>query len=236
MKRQYTVVWAILFSIFLHFQSHADNHVEWSAQIKNTDESKATLEIKGTIEPGWHMYTTDMPAEGAEPLTFRIENIEGATPVGEFTVRGNCNKTFDNIFKMKLDRYSGSVTASIPLQTSGSKSISISGSVLYMASSDDGKFLPPTTAGFSVEAGTQSNEKPSVDSTKSNTYEPDADNKSTPQHIDKKEETNHYSDPETPNNNGALMTYIGVLALFTAVTFGLCLYLLIQVIKLKKKE
>ena len=236
MKRKYTSLLALLFSILFHFSTKADNQVEWTASIENGEGGKTILEVTGTIAPGWNMYTTDMPAEGAEPLSFRIESIEGATQAGEFSVKGKCSKAYDNIFKMKLDRYTGTVTASIPLQATEGGYIKASGSVQYMASSDEGKFLPPTIAGFSAERGSKETGLPSTDSVSINTTVPSTDNEAPAEITNTNEEEPSDITPAENKNNSALMTYIGVLAIFTSLTFGLCIYLLTQVIKLKKQQ
>lgn len=236
MRLKYTSLAVLCFCIFFHFTIHASNSVEWSARIDNNRNGTATLIVTGTIADGWYLYTANMPAEGAEPLSFHIDNIEGATLTGDFTVSGNSSKEFDNIFKMKLDRYTDSVSASIPLKTTEGNHIKVSGSVLYMASNEEGKFLPPSTAKFDAEGGA-----PAVDSSNTASSEKAEAETSTP-HNNKQVSstvTATSSDeqmPDNTDNSKAIMTYIGVLALFTATTFGLCIYLLIQVIKLKKRE
>ena len=72
------------------------NPVHFQSELKTT-EGKAEGEIifSATIEPGWHVYSTDLGNDGPISATFNVVKMEGVETVGKLTPKGNVVKKYE---------------------------------------------------------------------------------------------------------------------------------------------
>ena len=80
--------------------------VKWSQELKMVSDNEAELIFNAAIEEGWHLYTTDVPADGPLPTTIRIDVMEGAEMVGELTTVGEVHTEYEPMFEMNLSSFS----------------------------------------------------------------------------------------------------------------------------------
>ncbi len=80
--------------------------VKWSQELKMVSDNEAELIFNAAIEEGWHLYTTDVPADGPLPTTIRIDVMEGAELVGELTTVGEVHTEYEPMFEMNLSSFS----------------------------------------------------------------------------------------------------------------------------------
>ena len=64
--------------------------------------AEGEIVFKATIDPGWHVYSTDLGQDGPIEATFNVVKMEGAEKVGKLTPRGKEIKKFDEMFGMEL--------------------------------------------------------------------------------------------------------------------------------------
>jgi thiol:disulfide interchange protein DsbD len=62
----------------------------------------AEIVFEASIDPGWHVYSTDLGKDGPIAATFNVVKMEGAEVVGKLAPRGKELKQFDNMFGMEL--------------------------------------------------------------------------------------------------------------------------------------
>ena len=87
------------------------NPVHFQSELKTT-EGKAEGEIifSATIEPGWHVYSTDLGNDGPISATFNVVKMEGVETVGKLTPKGNVVKKYDEMFGMELKFFENKAT------------------------------------------------------------------------------------------------------------------------------
>ena len=84
--------------------------VTFTAQLKNTGGAEAEIVFTGTIDRGWHVYSTGLPADGPISATFNSVKMDGVEPIGKLQARGKELKQFDKVFEMELRFFEQSVT------------------------------------------------------------------------------------------------------------------------------
>ena len=80
--------------------------VKWTQELKMVSETEAELIFNATIEEGWHLYTTDVPADGPMPAALRIDVMEGVELDGELKSVGDVHTEYDAMFEMDVNYFS----------------------------------------------------------------------------------------------------------------------------------
>ena len=86
------------------------NPVHFSSQLKELKGGEAEIVFSATIDPGWHVYSTNLGDDGPISATFNPVKMEGVEKVGKLQPRGKELKQFDKMFDMELRFFEGSVT------------------------------------------------------------------------------------------------------------------------------
>ena len=105
MKRIATAL--VSLSIFLSYAT-AQNPVSWAFSLEDNGNGEISLIAKATIEPGWHLYDTEIPEGGPTPTTLTIDKLKGAEPIGKFHAEGTKpHVAFDPVFGMHIGTFDG---------------------------------------------------------------------------------------------------------------------------------
>ncbi|MBQ6938454.1 MAG: thioredoxin family protein [Muribaculaceae bacterium] len=80
--------------------------VKWTQELKMVSENEAELVFNATIEEGWHLYTTDVPADGPMPAALRVDVMEGVELDGELQSVGEVHTEYDAMFEMNVNYFS----------------------------------------------------------------------------------------------------------------------------------
>ena len=91
---------AVIFSISVRGQMM--DPVHFTSQLKMLDNGEAEIIFNATVDPGWHVYSTDMGNDGPISATFNAVKMDGVETVGKLKPRGNVTKQFDKMFDMEL--------------------------------------------------------------------------------------------------------------------------------------
>ena len=86
------------------------NPVKVTSTLKTNGSAEAEIVFSCKIQPGWHVYSTGLGADGPISASFNVNKMEGAEPVGRLKARGKEISTFDPLFEMKLRYFEGSAT------------------------------------------------------------------------------------------------------------------------------
>ena len=100
----------ILFLIALTAMAQMMDPVHFTSQLKLLKEGEAELVFSATIDPGWHVYSTNLGNDGPIAASFNTVKMEGAEPVGKLQARGIEIKKYDKLFDMELRYFEKAVT------------------------------------------------------------------------------------------------------------------------------
>lgn len=148
MKRRNTlfILFTLLFSLTAMAQQ---NPVHFSVQQKQVSPTEVEVIFTAKIDQGWHVYSTNLPADGPTSASLHVDKAEGVTPVGKLTPRGKELNVYDKTFEMKLRYFENSV-GFVQRYKVTAKTYSIKGYLEYGACNDE-MCLPPTQVEFNFK-------------------------------------------------------------------------------------
>ena len=120
--------------------------VHFSVSQKKVAEDIVEVTFSGKIDAGWHVYSTELPADGPISATITTETADGAKAEGKLGHRGNEVNQYDNMFGMNLRYFENSVTFVQKYKLTG-KTYHIKGYLEYGACNDE-MCMPPTQVEF----------------------------------------------------------------------------------------
>ena len=109
--------------------------VKWTSEVKMTDDSHGVMTFTATIDDGWHMYSTNLPKGGPQPLSITLDTADGVTLDGELTPSKAPHEQVDNVFHMKLGWWTDAVTLTQAF-TATKPDYNIEGYLTYMVCND----------------------------------------------------------------------------------------------------
>ena len=125
------------------------NPVHFSVQQKQVSPTEVEVVFTAKIDQGWHVYSTNLPADGPTSASLHVDKAEGVTPVGKLTTRGKELNVYDKTFEMKLRYFENSV-GFVQRYKITAKTYSIKGYLEYGACNDE-MCLPPTQVEFNFK-------------------------------------------------------------------------------------
>ena len=95
-----TCLWMVLglTTAFAQIQDPVQFKAEW----KSISDTEAQIVFTGTIDAGWHVYSTGLPEGGPISATFNTDKMEGIELDGKLMPQGKEIEAFDKVFDMKL--------------------------------------------------------------------------------------------------------------------------------------
>ncbi len=188
-----------LFVTLLAFQANAQFggydpvSMEESITVKG---SEGTIRFEASIEDGYHLYSSDVPKGGPNPLSIKFHVLEGAELVGTVTPGEGAKQEYDDMFSMVVSYFEGSAVFTQKLKMLGG-AYKIEGTVSYQSCGKDKCYMGHYYFEFSGTADVAPEEmkaagtpvKPSdkkIDEKKKE--EPKAENKQPAKEVEKKVE------------------------------------------------
>ena len=123
--------------------------VQFKTEWKAISDNEAEIVFTGTIERGWHVYSTDLEEGGPTSATFNIDQIKGAELVGKLTPKGNELDMMDPVFGMQVRFFEGTAVFVQKIKLTGGD-YNITGYLNYGAC-DDQNCMPPTNVEFTFK-------------------------------------------------------------------------------------
>lgn len=123
------------------------NPVSWKTSLEMTGDDRGEIVMTAIIEPGWHMYTNEIPNDGPTPLTINFSTLEGVTLDGAFKADKKAHVQHDDMFDMELSWWTGKVTLRQPFIATAPQ-FEIKGTIVYGACNDQ-NCIPPGKEQFS---------------------------------------------------------------------------------------
>lgn len=109
-RRSLLIIFQLLWVVVLGVQAQIMDPVHFKSQLKPTQNGEAEIIFQGTIDPGWHVYSTDLGNDGPIEATFNVVKMDGVELVGKLTPVGKEIKQYDKLFEMDLRYFEGSAT------------------------------------------------------------------------------------------------------------------------------
>lgn len=139
MKKIFSLTLLLLAAFFSAVQAQVNFTVEY----KRVSPTEIDIIFKGAAEPGWHVYSTDMPADGPQSATFAIDEAKGAKPVGALKKGGKEISQQDPIFGMEVRYFEGTCSFTQRVQLT-EKDYNLKGYFTFGACNDQA-CMPPTS-------------------------------------------------------------------------------------------
>ena len=121
--------------------------VQFKTELKKISETEAQIIFTGTIDAGWHVYSTDLPEGGPISATFNTDKMEGIELDGKLTPQGKEIQNYDKMFEMNVRYFEDKATFVQKLKITAANYF-IEGYFQY-GSCNDENCLPPTDIEFS---------------------------------------------------------------------------------------
>lgn len=158
MNRKFLLSWLLMALLCLPVLAQMQDPVQFKTEWKAISDKEAEIVFTGTIERGWHVYSTDLEEGGPTSATFNIDEIKGAEAVGKLMPRGNEIDMMDPIFGMQVRFFEETATFVQKIKLTGGE-YSITGYLQYGAC-DDQNCLPPTNVEFTYKGKVAGSNKP----------------------------------------------------------------------------
>ena len=83
--------------------------VKFKSELKTGNGPEAEIIFSATIDPGWHVYSTNLGQDGPIQASLHVNKLQGAELVGKLTHRGKEISQFDEMFGMNLRYFENAV-------------------------------------------------------------------------------------------------------------------------------
>lgn len=127
------------------------NPVKWSHELKITGKNTANIQIRATIDEGWHLYGLHIPADGPRATAITFKTIQNAKLVGELDSPSKLQKAYDANFDMELNWYVNEAVFVQKIKFTDASKVKVSGVIEFMVC-DDKSCLPPSKQAFTLGA------------------------------------------------------------------------------------
>lgn len=144
MKKSIFSILLLLFAVVV--QAQIQEPVKFKSELKTSQAGEAEVVFTGTIDKGWHVYSTDLGDGGPISATFNVESISGAELVGKLKPVGKEVAAFDKLFEMKVRYFENTAQFVQKLKLTGGE-YKVEGFLEYGTCNDE-NCLPPTQVPF----------------------------------------------------------------------------------------
>lgn len=127
-------------------QGQIQEPVKFKSELKTLVAGEAEVVFTGTIDKGWHVYSTDLGDGGPISATFNVESISGAEVMGKLKPVGKEIASYDKLFEMNVRYFANTVQFVQKLKLTGG-AYQVEGYLEYGACNDE-NCLPPTQVPF----------------------------------------------------------------------------------------
>ena len=153
MKTRVILCWLLMALFCLPMFAQMQDPVQFKAEWKEISATEAEIVFTGTIDAGWHVYSTELGDGGPTSATFNIDEIKGAELVGKLTPGAGEIDKMDPIFGMQVRYFEKSAKFTQKVKLTGGDYV-IKGYLEYGACNDE-NCLPPTAVDFSYSGKAQ---------------------------------------------------------------------------------
>lgn len=126
--------------------------ISWRATARMTGEKEGIIRITATMEPGWHIYGFEMPADGPRPTEIKFDVTKEWALSGKLKADKAPLRKNDVMFNADVEYWENKVTFTQRFRINGKAAdvATIKCSVAYMGCNDQ-NCLPPKTKEFTLK-------------------------------------------------------------------------------------
>lgn len=127
----------------------AQKPIKWRTSAKMINETEGVITMKAIIEPGWHLYGTNIPSGGPKATKFDFSGSTGITLVGEIISSTQPLKVHDKVFDITLCWWDKTTSFTQKFIKKKKENAKIIGTIQYMGCNDQ-TCLPPSTQNVNI--------------------------------------------------------------------------------------
>ena len=143
--KKFISLFALLFAATITMVAQIDFKVSYN----RVSPSEIDVVFTGTAEPGWHIYSTNLPEGGPNSAEFGTDVIKGAELVGELKPGAGAKTEYDKMFEMDITFFENSCTFTQRVKLTAA-TYEVKGYLNYSACNDE-NCLPPTNVEFTLQ-------------------------------------------------------------------------------------
>lgn len=122
----------------------------WSFKSKKISDTEYDLVLTAKVDQGWFIYSQYLESdEGPIATSITFDENKNVELKGKASEEGHKKEGFDDIFGMKLIKFSDEVTFTQRIQLKGKVEM-VTGALEFMTCNDE-RCLPPTTVSFEIK-------------------------------------------------------------------------------------
>lgn len=144
MRRILSLIGFLLTSLFI--QAQILDPVDFTTEFNKVSNDVAEIVFTARIDPGWHIYSTDLNEGGPISASFNIDKVTGAHVDGKLLPVGNEQAVYDKLFEMEVRYFEQTAKFVQRIKLEGG-SYRIEGYLEYAACNDE-NCLPPSEVPF----------------------------------------------------------------------------------------
>lgn len=142
-----TIIITFLYIVGTNIQAQIYHPVRWSYASKRNSKEEATVLLKATIAPGWHIYSQTVKDGGPVKTSIKLDNSYDFKKTGP-TTEPKPKIGYDKTFAMKIGIFETSVVFRQKIRLH-KKGVTVRGALSYMACNES-RCLPPEDVLFSI--------------------------------------------------------------------------------------
>lgn len=146
MTKKLLLSWLFLAVLCLPVLAQIQEPVKFKTEWKTLSDNEAEIIFTGTIDDGWHVYSTDLGDEGPTQASLNIDAIKGATLEGKLMPRGKEVDKMDPVFDMRVRYFEKQAVFVQKVRLQGGE-YRMAGYLEYGACNDE-NCLPPSAVEF----------------------------------------------------------------------------------------
>ena len=100
---------SFLLMVFFAVQAQMQDPVKFKSELKTGSGPEAEMIFSATIDPGWHVYSTNLGQDGPIEASLHVNKKDGVELVGKLTPKGKEISQYDEMFGMKLRYFENAV-------------------------------------------------------------------------------------------------------------------------------
>ena len=140
---------SLILLLFTAALTAAVAQVDFTVSYKRVNPTTIDIVFTGTAQPGWHIYSTNIPDGGPTPASFGVDHIKGAKLKGKLKAGAGAKTMNDPIFEMPVTFFEGHATFMQRVELID-KNYELKGYLKYGACNDE-NCLPPTSVDAKLE-------------------------------------------------------------------------------------
>ena len=144
MKKLLSVMGLLWVALLVHAQIF--DPVTFRTELNKVSDDVAEIVFTADIDPGWHIYSTDLDEGGPIAASFNIDKVTGAHVDGKLLPVGNEQTVFDKLFDMEVRYFERTAKFVQRIRLEGGQ-YRIEGYLEYAACNDE-NCLPPSEVPF----------------------------------------------------------------------------------------